>query len=420
MNPKRNFPFQNLTDKNWRNLAIVASLSLYIAQLWSERGRLFWFIGSDFMAYWGSGYIANQWGYSQIYNLELIEKAQHLMLFGEYLPNVYFHPLPMAYLSIFVLPFQIFALFPPAISFYLWTLLNFLAGVLYIIYFTKKIAHPDKNFILFFFVISFPFFQSLFWGQVNIFLMIFLGEFIRAMQSNKEIRAGFWISALLLKPQTLIIILPALLLTKRIKPLIGAALGAIILMGTSFLLIGAEGVVELSKLWFGYANNIVTSGPQSMGNWRMIGTFINHFTETNYGNLFTLFASAATILWALYLWLFQNPKTDFGFLLIMLATFAATGLATWHSHAHMAVILIPILIYLYLNNRIPTKLIYFWMFLPPLLYFFGLIIMAFIQDRFFQGILFGPAQLILYLTLLIWSTRELVRRKKEHIYTPTS
>ncbi len=412
MDKKNRLPFQSLSAKNWQNLAVAATLALYLMQLWSERLRLFWFLGADFMAYWSAGYIANHWGYAQIYNLSLIEKTQHLMLFGNVLPKVHFPPLPMAYLPIFVLPFQVLALLPPAASFYLWTFLNLLAGVLYLVHFTKNIGRPGKKRILFLFVISFPFFESLFGGQINIFLLIFLGEFIRAMQNRKGIIAGLWLGALLLKPQTLIVILPALLVTRKIKPLLGAVIGAVFLAGVSLLMAGAEGISSLAKLWFGYANNIATSRPEAMGNWRMVGAFIDHFTNSNLGSVLAILAAAITILWALYLWLFAATPSGTGFVLLVTAAFAATGLATWHSHAHMAVILIPALLYLYLKNELPEKLFSLWVFLPPLLYLIGLIILVFVRDRFFQGILYGPAQLILNLTLLIWSTRELVRRKK--------
>ena len=416
MNKKRNLPFQNLNAKNWQNLAIVATLVLYLTQLWSERLRLFWSIGSDFMAYWSAGHLANHWGYAQVYNLALLEKTQHWMIFGNLQPDITFHPIPMPYLPIFALPFQAFALLPPVASFYCWTLVNFVAGVLYLISFTKNISHENKNRILFLSILSFPFFQSLFWGQINIFIMIFLGEFIRAMQNRKEVRAGLWLSALLLKPQILIVIIPALLITQKIKPLFGIAIGTMALMSASFLLAGTEGIAGMVNLWFGYADTMATNSPEAMGNWRMAGIFINYLSDSTFGSIFTLLATTATVLWALYLWLTTDISSEISFILLMTATFAATGLATWHSHAHMAIILLPMLIILYLKNELPQKLVSLWIFLPPLLYLVGLISMVFIRDRFFQGIIYGPAQLILHLTLLIWATRKLVRRKKEEAH----
>ena len=413
MNLKNNLPFQNLNSKSWKNLAIVATITFYLIQVGIGALNLFSFLGSDFMAYWSAGYITNKWEFIQIYDFALLEKTQHLMIFGEILPNISFPPLPMAYIPIFVLLFQLLALLPPISSFYLWTFLNLVAGVLYLIYFVKKLEHPNKKQILFLFFISFPFFQNLFWGQINIFLLIFLGEFIHAMQSKKEFKSGLWISALLLKPQTLIIIIPALLVGKKNKTLLGAALGAFILLGTSFLIAGTKGITKLIELWLGYSDNIVGAGIEMMGNWRMVGNLINQISTSDFGGAFTIIAATITILWVLYLWSLSSTPSETTFIILITATFAATGLSTWHSHVHMAVILIPALLFLYLKDELPEKLASLWIFLPTLLHIIGLIVFSFTQDRLIRGLSFGLAQLILNLMLLMWATRELLRRKKE-------
>lgn len=413
MNLKNKLPFQNLNSKSWKNLAIVATITFYLIQVGIGALNLFSFLGFDFMSYWSAGYITNHGKFSQIYDFALLEKAQHLMIFGEVLPNVSFPPVPMPYIPIFILPFQALALLPPISSFYLWTFLNLLVGVPYLIYFTKKLKHPNKKQIISLFIISFPFFQNLFWGQTNFFLLIFLGEFIRAIQSKKEYTAGLWISALLLKPQTLIIIIPALLIGKKLKTLLGAALGAFMLLGTSFLIAGVDGTTKLIKLWLGYTDNIIKTGIEMMGNWRMIGSFIDLISPSGFGVTFAIVAATITILWALYLWKITTKPSETTFIILITATFAATGLATWHSHVHMAVILIPALLFLYLKDELPEKLASLWIFLPVLLHIIGLIFFSFTQDRLIRGLSFGLAQLILNLMLLIWTSRELLRRRKK-------
>ncbi len=416
--PQR-LPFQDLDSRAWQNLALAATAALYLSQIWKERHRLFWFLGADFMAYWSSGYIANHNAFSKIYDFAALEAAQHLMLFGKTLPNVFFPPLPMAYLPVFVLPFQLLALLPPAPSFSLWTAFNLALGIGYLIFFVKKIESPrversepnalldssQKRLILLF-LFSFPVFDTLFWGQINLWLLVFVGEFLRAFHEEKEFRAGLWLSAFLLKPQLLILLPLALFFSKRFKILAGAAVGGGALLLASFFAAGKEGCLSCLRLWLGYSHNLATSGVEAMGNWRMVAENLNRLLPSAVWGIAALALSLFTILWGIFLWV--RAKTPIHAPLLLLATLAATLLATWHSHAHMAVVLIPPMLWLLLQDQFPQKLLNLWLFLPPLFYLIGLGIVLFVHDRFYQGLLFGPAQMILNLLILVWTSREMI------------
>jgi hypothetical protein len=368
-------------------------------------------MGADFMGYWSVGYIANHWTFSKIYDFALLEKIQQTVVFGHYYPEVYFPPLPVAYPPIFIRVFQVLALLPPAISFLTWVLANFLLGVGYLFFFSKSFSHTEHRRTILLLIISFPFFMTLFEGQVNILLLVFVGEFTRALSEKKPFRAGLWISALLLKPQTLIVILPLLFISKQWKTLFGAAAGATFIILTSVWTAGKNGIETLVQLWTGYAGNLATSGVSSMGNWRMIGTYLSPLCPDSWIKSIVLFASILTILWALYLWA-THPNAPLDMRLTL--AFSATLLATWHSHSHMAAILIPLLLLLSINKKISSSILSLWTFLPPALYLFWLIALLFIQDRNAQGLLYAPAQFALNLFLLIWTSRELLHPRKSH------
>lgn len=88
---------------------------------------------------------------------------------------------------------------------------------------------------------------------------------------GKPFRAGLWLGGLLLKPQTLILILPALLLQRSWKALIGFAAASLAVVGVSIGIGGSETMHSLTGLWLGSVSGIPTNNPQFMTNWRMIG-----------------------------------------------------------------------------------------------------------------------------------------------------
>ena len=52
---------------------------------------------------------------------------------------------------------------------------------------------------------------------MNIWLLVFVSEFLIANRRGREVRSGFWLGGLLLKPQTLILLLLGLLIARRFK-----------------------------------------------------------------------------------------------------------------------------------------------------------------------------------------------------------
>jgi hypothetical protein len=56
-------------------------------------------------------------------------------------------------------------------------------------------------------------------------------------------------------------------------------------------------------------------------------------------------------------------------LFLILATYAATCSIAWHSHFYMLLPMIPFLIYLDGQKRVPTGIFALWVWGPPLLYF---------------------------------------------------
>ena len=119
-------------------------------------------------------------------------------------------------------------------------------------------------------LLSFPVIVSLTEGQVEVFLVVCMGEFIRYALNKKPLLSGIWLGGLLLKPQLLIIIIPILMIQKNWKVLMGFFASSGVIIGSSFILSGTKGMRSLIDLWIRFSAGIATSSPERMINWRMV------------------------------------------------------------------------------------------------------------------------------------------------------
>jgi hypothetical protein len=232
MKTKSRVPFANLKFENWQNLFLVAVFIFYLAQvgfLVVKDGFLLGY-GLDYLAFWSAGKIADEKGYSEIYSIENLRTAQTqemetlgLLEKGE---EANYSPFPVPYFSFFVIPFQFLSRVNPKISYWLWTSINLAVLIGYLIFFLQKTQTDNSPLssnkrMLLLMLLSFPVVESLTEGQVNIFLLVCTGEFIRYALNNKSLPSGLWLGGLLLKPQLPIIIIPVLLIQKNWKVLLG-------------------------------------------------------------------------------------------------------------------------------------------------------------------------------------------------------
>ncbi len=207
---------------------------------------------------------------------------------------------------------------------------------------------------------SWPVLINILEGQVTVFLLVCAGEFIRSSVAKKPLLAGIWLGGLLLKPQLLILIIPILVIKRDWKLLGGFCLASGIISMISFSLSGFSGFNGLLNLWLKQSGGMLLSNPRAMMNWRMIGENINAFMNTSFGWVVTVLGMVLTIL-AVYVLIRRKPS--FGspeWVMTMLGILSTTLAITWHSHAHMAMILIPFLMYASINKSLPGKVIFLW------------------------------------------------------------
>ena len=403
--PNRRIPFQHLDARAWQNLGIAALLTLYLIQIIVEIKRPFWFFGTDFLGYWSAGYIANHWAFSKIYDLTTLQNIQSLILSKHYVPVVFTNPVWVPYLPIFIAIFQAFAILPPTTSLFVWDILNLTLIIGYLLFLSKSFARTNNKRGILLLVISFQVFRTLFEGQSSILLLIFTGEFTRNLSARKPFLAGLWLSMLSLKPQTLIVIIPALLLAKQWKVLLSTAIGATALALGSVWIAGKNGILAFLQLWKEFASHSGDGGIQFMANWRMVGIYLETICPAKVVTPLVFTLSLLTILWTLYLW---KTHANVPLELLMMLVFSATLLATWHSHSHMSVILLPFILCLYTKGEFPKNLLHLWVFLPPLMYIISLGALAIHPSELLSGFLYGSPQFILNLITFIWTSKKIL------------
>lgn len=405
-----------MTQKGWQNLALAAILFFYVLQIGFDLithntcGNL----AIDYCAYWSSGKIASMIGYTDIYNLDLQTQIQKSIHPQGNNPSIPFQVVPVPYLPLFVIPFQLLSFLSLESSFWIWTLLNMLGFIYYLRFFLKETTGiTSQNRLVLMVMLSLPVFLNLFWGQVNIFLAICAGEFIRAKLFNKHLLAGLWLGGWLLKPQLLIIIIPILLIQNSKKEILGFIISAVSVFLISFWLINVKGFLILTNLFLGYAKGMPTNGPEIMMNWRMFGLHLSNYFSPIIGWTAIAIGTILT-LWAVFVISRKSLDTDFiKYIVALTGIFAATGAITWHAHLSMSIILIPPIMYLYTKKRLPENLLLFWAFMPTSIMLIIYILAAFIQMSILPiqvssllDLLAGLRGLILNILILAWAVIE--------------
>lgn len=410
---KSKIPFQNMSPTAWINLALVALFTFYALQIALDIvwGNICGHLGTDYCAFWSAGWIANTRGYIDVYNLQILRQIQ-LGNFPKFGDISTFAVSPIAYLPIFLLPFQILARLDPHTSFWIWTLINLLAFVLYLYYFsrsTTQLSLPTRWLIMF--GLCLPTYWNFLDGQINVWLMICIGEFLRAVLADRPVRAGLWLGGLLLKPQALILIGLAVLLQRRYRMLAGLAAASAALVGASLAMLGPSGFMDMLRIWLGFTQGMPTNDVDSMMNWRMLGYHLSNWTSPLVGWPAAGLGMVLTIIASLYLWRRHLDFHSEAFLVALTGTLAGTGAVAWHSHIHMAMFLIPILLYLYQKKiRVPKNLLEIWVLAPALAYFIVYVLASLIKANVLpsdwnRSITFirGASELVMNLYLLGWA-----------------
>lgn len=402
-------------------LTMVIILVYYFVSLGFPliRGNLC--VSSDFCGYYSAGQIWNEIGSSQIYDPENLRVYQDKLFVNEEYLGQQGILMSMIYLPIFLFPFRLFALVDLPLSLFLWDLINFLVLILYLVYFIKKVSHKKPGLLtLGLILISYPIFRNFLDGQVNLLLLICAGEFLRALLSGKPIQSGLWLGGWLIKPQILILILPFLLLQKKFKVLMGFVISSIVIVGISFLMVGWEGFMNLMNGIMDVAGGNASSSYQYMMNWRAFAFYFSIFPNPIVGKIVFWVGTIGTTIVPFWVFRKKMESNSPEFAVALLGIITATTAVTYHAHHHMAMIIIPCLLYLYLNGWLEKKLFLFWVLAPTLTIMVQYALKARVALLDLPLVIpvmvlmvYGLSMLVPNLVLLGWAIKKALKWKKD-------
>jgi hypothetical protein len=402
LNLRKSWPARRWLDLAW--LVALGALLAYGLNLYRS-GWLCAYMGTDFRGYYASAQIALERGFPAVYDPQAQAEFQADLRHDCPDPD-YPQPMPrvsMPYLPVFVLPFLPLTLLDFTASYLLWVALNLGLLVAYLAYFSKATGAKITGFRLAQWVICIPVISNLFLGQMNLWLVVCLGEFTRYMMRAERVRSGFWLGVMLLKPHTLALLLPGLALSHNWGALLGFLFSLLIILGSSFLLAGLQGLAANALLMIRFAGPLIQTAPAMM-NYRALALHLGGGLPAWIAWAIGIAAMGLAALAVLRYWRGGSIGSRERLALLLLATLAGTFAVVWHSHFYLQMCLIPFLLYLDRRRELPPAVFSIWLFGPFIL--FGA---ASVLNPEMLRNLFGMGMLALNQFLLAWAAWRLAK-----------
>lgn len=361
---------ENTRSRSWINILLLFStiilFILYYLEVDTRYERKEY--RSDFLAYWSVGKVIDNFGYSSIYNFELNEQFQREAMQGLGINLNNFIFFPVVYLSVFLVPFRSLSRLDISLAYWVWSAINWVVLVWYFLFFYRQMLRDPsqkwrKLIVVLALIFSFPTFFNSVWGQVNVLLAVSMGEFIRNVQKKRFLVGGLWIGLLTLKFPLLILLVPALIFLRNFRVLKGLLISSASLFVISSFLVGKQGIEVMFGFWMGSVQLSAPTSPNVMMNWRMLGYHLN-FLEPIFSWMIVLAGIAIT----LYLvWLSLKTRPEIGsseWIILLMGIVAGTCAISWHSHIHMALVLLPFFIFSVTYDLLNDLLVYAWIIVP--------------------------------------------------------
>lgn len=329
----------------WMGLVIISNLVFWAAcaihELW-VRG-LFVDLGGDWASFWGATQAFERQSPAAGYHLPAIAAATRpLSAFAhDGARGARIGPAP--YPPIFLDFFSFFTAPPPVVGYLLWTAVSAIVALLVFRRLAAR-AHLQSPWLYALFLVSsFPVMMALFVGQVVSILLVCVLLACLDFEDGRELRAGFWVGLLALKPQYAPCLVLVILLKRRWAALAGVSLGGGTVLVASLITGGLSGVVaygrELATSYPSYAGSLGVD-PRGQLSWRSVVAMTLPGLGSGWSLALVIVLSLLTILTLPLIWRGPwSPHSD-DFALRFLATLAVTLLVAYQSQPHGAALLL--------------------------------------------------------------------------------
>ena len=327
-------------------LAVVVAEAAFTTMVVRSRG-IFEYIGLDYRGSRTAGEAILEHGLGAAYDLQLLEVSQR-QLFHRYVIESKEHSLPFGVVPVpypppFTLAFVPSTWLPPVAGYLVWTLFHALVLAVYQLRLARAFGVSKPGWLIAAVVLSFPAFINLIMGQISIWLVVFFGEAVIAFDRQQRFRAGVWLGLLVCKPQVLVLFVPALVLARRWRVLLGmVALAAVLIVTTLvFAHDWVAGFVEGILSAAGSTGTILNVFPSSMTNWRAFGLNAARLYPPPVVWGIAITAMIATGIAGLSCSIGLRTTDRRRTAVAWLGLAAATCAFTWHAHVHQLLLLVP-------------------------------------------------------------------------------
>ena len=214
---------------------VVVVLALEVWRLWQSPN----YVGFDFHAYAGAARVGLQSGWAHIYDQGLVRAAERQ--FVPFQPTERFiSPPPVAWLAGVLTPL------PFGLAYGVWALLM-LSALAFALAWSTSLRGPARLVAVVVALVPWWVLHALYVGQVV--PLIAAGVLIawRLVRENRDVAAGIVLSVVVLKPQAAAVAPLALLAAGRFRAFAAWVAAAAIVVGTSLLTVGPNGLSEYAS-----------------------------------------------------------------------------------------------------------------------------------------------------------------------------
>lgn len=314
---------------------LVGLLNLIVACLTIHDGRNVFGsdAGADYSCFYVAGSLLNNYESTQLYNFELQSELYHALLPG--VPEI--QQLPFVNPPFFALPFRALSLLPYLTSYLTWIAISiflYVSGFIVIRRSLGSLPAKDLSISLLLAVSFFPFLlETAFGGNSSSFGFFSVALAVFYERRSMYLTSGIALSLCFYKPTLLVLILPMLLVGRRLRTLAGAAIGGMALAAISILMVGWEASLGYLQTLFNLSQ--MTSGAENVfRSWKYVDflSFSRLLLGTDNSHSLILATVPAIILMPLLLraWWTIDRVDENGRDLVWASTISATLILNLH------------------------------------------------------------------------------------------
>jgi hypothetical protein len=321
----------------------VVSVAFFVARFWTvlAAGELFHRLGFDWSLFYAQAMALRAGAGAAMYDQAVIDRYLQPLLGYYGGPQTSLDGWPQPYPPWFAAAALPFTLPPAPIAFGLWLALS-LAATLFLAYrvqqFLPELGRVGAAAAI---LASIPVAWGLFMGQPAVFLAVAVGEMFISFRAQRDLRAGLWLSVLLLKPQYALLFGVFVLWKRRWLAVAGAVLGGLAFALLGLFTAGPESLLRFAGVLASMSDlRDSIAGPTLMMNWRAIVLAARPGIGEQLGLVFVWGLSLLTMLASLLLWRGKwEPKAP-SFAPRFCALTLAALVGSYHSHPHGAALLV--------------------------------------------------------------------------------